>query len=56
MEGETGKFAVISEIYAHFSENNKENLIRIAENLLKTQKEGEVITVNASRPMATEME
>jgi hypothetical protein len=55
MEGETGKFAVISEIYAHFTENNKENLIRIAENLLKAQKEGEEIIGNAVR-IVSEME
>jgi hypothetical protein len=55
MEGETGKFALISEIYAHFTENNKENFIKIAENLLKSQKEGEEIIVNAAR-MVSEME
>jgi hypothetical protein len=33
------KFAVISKIYSQFSEENKENLVRTAKNLLKVQKE-----------------
>lgn len=48
MEGETEKFAVISEIYSRFTENNKENLIKIAESLLKAQEEGGEIAANAS--------
>jgi len=46
MEGEKEKFAVISEIYSHFTEKNKENLIMIAESLLKKQKEDEAISGN----------
>jgi hypothetical protein len=39
MEGETDKFAVVCEIYSHLTEKNRENLIRLAENLLETQKD-----------------
>ena len=38
MEAEKDKFAVISEIYAHFTEENKENLLKTALNLLEVQK------------------
>jgi hypothetical protein len=55
MEGETGKFAVISEIYTHFTEKNKQNLIKITEKLLKAQKESEEIVGNAAR-MVSEIE
>jgi hypothetical protein len=55
MEGEAGKFAVISEIYTCLTEKNKENLIKTAENLLKAQKEGEEVVGNAAR-MVSEME
>ena len=41
MEAEKDKFAVISEIYAHFTEKNKENLFKTAVNLLEVQKEDE---------------
>jgi len=53
MEGETKKFAVISEIFTHFTEKNRENLVRIAVNLLKVQKEDEEIIANVT-PMLTE--
>jgi hypothetical protein len=56
MEGETGKFAVMCEIYTHFTEKNKEKLIKIAENLLKVQKEDEEIVANVTPPIATEVE
>jgi len=46
MEGETEKFSVISEIYSHFTEKNKENLMMIAESLLKIQKENGEISAN----------
>ena len=39
MEGEKDKFAVVCEIYSHLTEKNRENLIRLAENLLETQKD-----------------
>jgi len=39
MEAEKDKFAVISEIYAQFTEENKENLFKTAMNLLEVQKE-----------------
>jgi uncharacterized membrane-anchored protein len=55
MKGEMGKFAVIGEIYTHFTEKNKENLMRIAENLLKVQKKDEEIVANVT-PMVTEVE
>jgi len=38
MEAEKDKFAVICEIYAHFTEKNKENLFMTAVNLLEVQK------------------
>ncbi|WP_461256737.1 hypothetical protein [Treponema sp. R80B11-R83G3] len=54
MEGEIEKFAVISEIYTHFTEKNKKNLIKIAENLLKAQKEDEAIVADATTMSAQE--
>ena len=39
MEEEGDKFAVISEIYSHLTEESKEKLVRTAKNLLKVQKE-----------------
>jgi len=39
MEEERDKFALISEIYSQFTEENKEKLVRTAKNLLKVQKE-----------------
>ena len=39
MEAIKDKFAVISEIYSHFTEKNKENLFITAINLLEVQKE-----------------
>ena len=39
MEKEDDKFSVISEIYSHFTEENKEKLVLSARNLLKLQKE-----------------
>ena len=39
MEAIKDKFAVISEIYSHFTEKNKENLFMTAVNLLEVQKE-----------------
>ena len=43
MKVEAEKFSVISEIYTHFTEKNKKNLMRIAESLLKVQREDEEI-------------
>lgn len=39
MEQEINKFAVISEIYSLFTEENKEKLVKTAKSLLKVQKE-----------------
>ena len=39
MEGRKDKFSVIGEIYAQYTEKNKETLIEIARNLLKQQKQ-----------------
>jgi hypothetical protein len=39
MERESKKFSVISELYAQFTEKNKEKLIKSATSLLKVQKE-----------------
>jgi len=50
MKGEVKKFAVISEMYLHFTEQNKEKLIKTAENLLKVQKEDAVMLANALTP------
>jgi hypothetical protein len=47
MEGESNKFSVISEIYAQFTEKNKEKLIKTALNLLKVQKEDAERAANA---------
>ena len=38
MKAEKDKFAVISEIYSHFTEKNKEYLLKTAVNLLEVQK------------------
>ena len=38
MVAENNKFALISEIYSQFSEENKEQLIASAQNLLEIQK------------------
>ena len=38
MEGEADDFAVVCEIYSHLTEKNKESLIRMAENLLNSQR------------------
>jgi RNA-binding protein YlmH len=50
MKGEVKKFAVISEMYLHFTEKNKEKLIKTAENLLKVQKEDAVMLTDALTP------
>jgi hypothetical protein len=39
MERESNKLGIISEIYAQFTEKNKEKLIKSATSLLKLQKE-----------------
>ena len=47
MEGVKDKFAVISKIYSHFTEENKENLLKTAVNLLEVQKkDAEMLTLN----------
>jgi hypothetical protein len=50
MEGEVNKFSVISEIYAQFTEKNKENLIKVAQNLLKQQRQDASLIADASTP------
>jgi hypothetical protein len=39
MKKESKKLGIISEIYAQFTEKNKEKLMKTAANLLKVQKE-----------------
>jgi len=41
MNGENNKFAQISNIYSQFSEENRKNLIRTAQSLLKIQEDSE---------------
>jgi len=50
MKGEVSKFAVISEMYLHLTEKNKEKLIKTAENLLKAQKEDAIMLADALTP------
>jgi hypothetical protein len=38
MKKEVNKFSVITELYSNFTEDNKENLYKTAQNLLKVQK------------------
>ena len=38
MEREGKEFSVLSKIYSHLSEENKEKLVKTAENLLKVQR------------------
>ena len=40
MEGEVNKFEQISGIFSQFSEENKDKLLEVAEDLLKLQKKG----------------
>ena len=53
MKANNKKFAIISAIYTQFTDENKENLIISAKNLLKTQrKDTEIIkkmTMNTER-------
>jgi len=50
METEKGKFAMISEIYAHLTEKNRENLFKTAINLLEVQKEdAEMVAVDTEK-------
>ena len=48
MEGEVNKFDQISGIFSQFSEENKDKLLEMAENLLKVQRE-EVASVTSSQ-------
>lgn len=47
MESKDDKFAIISEIYSRFTEENKERLVKTAKNLLKVQNEDSVLIVDA---------
>lgn len=49
MKGDREKFANLSEIYAQFSQENKENLMKIAKNLLRQQKK-DIALVDAVSP------
>lgn len=50
MESNVNKFSVVSEIYAQYTEKNKENLIKIARKLLKQQKEDTAIIADDAIP------
>jgi hypothetical protein len=47
MERESKKFDDLSEIYGHFTEKNKEKLIKTATSLLKVQREDAGMLANA---------
>ena len=47
MKEEVNKFSVVSEIYAQFTEKNKETLIQIAKNLLKQQNQDSALIADA---------
>jgi hypothetical protein len=44
---EVNKFDYLSQIYERFTEENKENLMKTAKNLLKVQKEDAVMIADA---------
>jgi hypothetical protein len=48
MEKERNKLGIIGEIYAQFTEKNKENLVKSATSLLKVQKEDAGMLADAS--------
>jgi hypothetical protein len=50
MKRENKKLGIIGEIYAQFTEKNKEKLIKTATRLLKVQKEDTKILADASIP------
>jgi hypothetical protein len=50
MKRESKKLRIISEIYSHFTEKNKENLMKTAKHLLKVQKEDAGMLADASIP------
>ena len=47
MENEVNNFSVVSEIYAQYTEKNKESLIRIAKDLLKQQNKDSALIADA---------
>ena len=51
MKGKATKFDQLSDIFSHFSEKNKKNLVKIARDLLKLQKENKAMVAgNAGSP------
>lgn len=51
MENKDEKFAIISEIYSRFTEENKENILKTAKDLLKVQIENNAIIADANVPV-----
>jgi len=47
MEEKDGKLAIINEIYSHFTEENKEKLVKTAKKLLKVQNEDSAMVADA---------
>ena len=49
MENKVNKFSVVSKIYAQFTEENKETLIKIAKKLLKQQNENTALIADVPK-------